>query len=318
MTLAALLAYLCTDMVGLHHGYWAVITCLVVIQSSLGATISAGMTRVAGTAAGAIVGVLGVLMLQMYLRLPEWLTLLAVIAPLSLLAAWRALFRLAPLTGALVLLLAGSGNLTFALSRVAEIALGSAIGVFVSLFVLPERATPVLIKRAALILEQLGEFAVMLLSEAEQQSHELIASQLRNVFVQIQSDKKEVENERSVYLLRADIFPESLIRHLQRLRTDLNMLGRAASAIDDRTLYPELAKSIKLQFMTYAAVLRGNAELSEELISNETVLAFPPETPLGFALSTLYGEFVALNETLQQRAVAQNSGARPTDQSAQC
>ena len=60
MVLAALLAYLGTALVGLHHGYWAVITCLIIVQGSLGATIGAGIMRLAGTAAGVVLGGFGV------------------------------------------------------------------------------------------------------------------------------------------------------------------------------------------------------------------------------------------------------------------
>ena len=260
MTLAALLAYLSTGLVGLHQGYWAVITCLVIVQGSLGATISAGVARVAGTAVGAVIGGIGVLLLRMYWGLPEWMILLIVIIPLSLLAASRSIFRLAPLTGALVLLVAGSSNLTFALSRVAEIVLGSAIGVLVSLFVLPQRATSVLIEHAASILEQLGELSVVLLSGADAHARERIAEKLRAAFAQIQNDMKEVENERGARLLRNDPFPERLSRHLQRLRTDVNMLGRAVPLHADGINSTELATSIKLQFIASADTLRSHAK----------------------------------------------------------
>jgi hypothetical protein len=71
MTLAALLAYVATALVGLHHGYWAVITCLIIVQGSLGATIGAGIARLAGTAAGGVLGGLGVMLLRLKLHLPE-------------------------------------------------------------------------------------------------------------------------------------------------------------------------------------------------------------------------------------------------------
>jgi len=117
MTLAALLAYLGTKLVSLRHGSWAVITRLFIVQGSLGATIKAGIARVAGTVAGAIMGGVGVLLLRLHPGLPEWASLLIVIVPLSLLVVSRAVFRLAPLTRALSLLLAGSSKLEFAFSR---------------------------------------------------------------------------------------------------------------------------------------------------------------------------------------------------------
>lgn len=301
MTLAAMLAYFATGAVGLHHGYWAVITCLVIIQGSVGATVSAGLARVAGTAVGAVAGGVGALVPLLVPGFPEWLDLLLVTAPLALLASSRAIFRLAPLTGALVLLLAGSSNLGFALSRVAEIALGTVIGILASLFVLPERATPVLVEHAAALLEQLGAFTVVLLSPPDAQAHERMAAKIRGGFAQMQTDIREVEHERTAHLLRSDPFPEQLLRHMQRLRTDVNMLGRAVAS-DSEHSHAELAERSRLVFSSYAAALRQLAPLPEEPRLNNLTPANASATPLGFALLTLQVELQALHETLKQRA----------------
>jgi len=299
MTTAAMLAYAATGLVGLHHGYWAVITCLVIIQGSLGATISAGLARVAGTAIGAIAGGIGALVPLLVHGFPEWLILPLVTAPLALLASSRAIFRLAPLTGALVLLLAGSSNLDFALSRVAEIALGTVIGVLASLFVLPERATAILVERAASLLEQLGAFTIVLLAPPDAQAHERIALKIRGGFAQMQNDLKEVEQERNAHLLRNDPFPEQLLRHLQRLRTDVNMLGRAAAS-DGEQSHAEPAERIRQLFLSYASALRFHASLPEARQLDDLTLAEGSNTPFGFALLTLQVELKALQETLTQ------------------
>jgi uncharacterized membrane protein YccC len=309
MTAAALIAYLATGMVGFHHGYWAVITCLVIVQGSLGATISAGLSRVAGTAAGALLGGIGALLPQLFPALPEWIILLLVIAPLALLASSKAIFRLAPLTGGLILLLAGTGNLGFAFSRVAEIALGTVIGVLASVFILPERATSVLVEHAASLLELLGGMAVVLLSGNDPQAHERIAIKIRGGFAQLQNDMKELENERNVRLLRSDPFPEELSRHLQRLRTDVNMLGRAVVS-DGEVGHAELAERIRTIFLNYAAVLRHRAELPDAEQVSGLVLDGASTGPLGFALLTLQAELKALNETLRQQEVAEEADGK--------
>ena len=153
-----------------------------------------------------------------------------VIAPAAVLVASKPVFRFAPFAAALVLLLAGSGDFGFALDRVAEIGLGCGIGVLVSLLVLPERATAVLVDHAAAILEALGAFAVVLLVENDPAARQRLEWNMRNAFAQLQNDLKEVQHERSVLLLRSDPFPEQLVRHLQRLRTDVNMLGAGGGA----------------------------------------------------------------------------------------
>jgi len=300
MTLAAAFAYVATALVGLNHGYWAVITCLIIVQGSLGATIGAGIMRLAGTAAGGILGGVGVLLLRLQVHLPELAVLLIVIVPATLLAASRPIYRLAPFTGALVLLLAGSGDFTFALARIAEIALGCLIGILVSLLVLPERATAVLVDHAAAILDQLGEFALVQLTGNDLPARQNYEGKLRRAFAQIQNDLKEVEHERSVLLLRNNPFPERLLRQLQRLRTDVNMLGRAvpAPAEGDHHI---VATAIKQQFAAAAATLRGG-RLAGPAERPEPPVQAGADTPLGFALMTLQDELAAFDQLLQEHA----------------
>jgi uncharacterized membrane protein YccC len=54
--LAAALAYWLTGLLHLPGGYWAAISAIVVMQSEVGATMTASRDRLAGTAMGAIVG----------------------------------------------------------------------------------------------------------------------------------------------------------------------------------------------------------------------------------------------------------------------
>ena len=79
-------------------------------------------------------------------------------APLAFAAALNLIFRVAPFTGALVLLISGQlgeGPIEAALYRLLEVILGGAIGVMVSL-VLPERAHGLGLEAAARILDQLA------------------------------------------------------------------------------------------------------------------------------------------------------------------
>ena len=51
----------------------------------------------------------------------------------------------------------------------------------------PERATAVLVERAAAILETLGGFAVVLLTDSSSPEHERIALKIRGNFAQLQT-----------------------------------------------------------------------------------------------------------------------------------
>lgn len=54
--LATALCYWITLALGLRAGYWALITCIVVMQSEVGATLLASRDRLIGTAIGALTG----------------------------------------------------------------------------------------------------------------------------------------------------------------------------------------------------------------------------------------------------------------------
>ena len=112
---------------------------------------------------------------------------------------------------------------------------------------------------------------------------------------------KEIEQERTVHLLRPDPFPERLMRHLQRLRTDVNMLGRAVLP-DAKDAHLALAGQIKALFLDYAAALRSPGSVPPEAPLNDLRYTEPAESPAGFALLTLQAELKALNETLRQAA----------------
>ena len=148
-TIAAVLAFVAAWAFALPEGYWAVISAIVVMQSSLGGTLGASLDRLMATVAGAMVGAACV-SLRGRTPLPEVLVMTLAVGPTALLAALRPSFRLAPITAVIVLVGAppGAGLLT-AFHRVVEIALGCVIGALTAHLVLPDRAR-VAIKRAPL------------------------------------------------------------------------------------------------------------------------------------------------------------------------
>jgi uncharacterized membrane protein YccC len=53
---AAALATVTYQLLHLRHGYWVMLSAIVVMQSNLGRSISAGVNQLLGTAVGALVG----------------------------------------------------------------------------------------------------------------------------------------------------------------------------------------------------------------------------------------------------------------------
>src|SRR5262245_46690782 len=130
VTSAALLAFALAKLLGFPHGYWAVITAIIVMQTSVGGSLKAAVDRPLGTMTGALYG--AVIAIAVPHATTAWLgaAMAMAIAPLALLAAIRPSFKVAPITAFIVLVpLSGQAQapLTYALERILEISIGSVV-----------------------------------------------------------------------------------------------------------------------------------------------------------------------------------------------
>jgi len=129
--LAAVLAYWITDLLRLPGGYWAAISSIVVMQSEVGATAAASRDRIAGTALGAIVGLLTSLVWHHSLLVFG----LAVLVVMMLCTAlhYKNAGRLGGVTVAIIVLVHFSGPLwQIALQRFLEVSLGIVVSLLVA------------------------------------------------------------------------------------------------------------------------------------------------------------------------------------------
>jgi uncharacterized membrane protein YccC len=138
-TVAAIAAQEIASLVGLPKPYWATMTALVVMQSTLAASWSVSWKRLFGTAIGAIVGG-GLAMLLP----PCTLTFAVALVATGLLCAFTGLdrvsYRLAGVTLAVVMLAAGSRPASsIAIHRFAEVSIGIVVTLVITA-VWPERA----------------------------------------------------------------------------------------------------------------------------------------------------------------------------------
>ncbi len=122
----------------LREGYWGSISAIIVLQSNVGATVTASRDRLLGTLLGALFGFAFSLF-----GAPPWNFLLATFAAIALCGflGLRNSARLAGVTIAIVMLVHASGShWTIALDRVGQVFLGIVIALAVSTLVLPDRA----------------------------------------------------------------------------------------------------------------------------------------------------------------------------------
>jgi uncharacterized membrane protein YgaE (UPF0421/DUF939 family) len=130
-----LLARLCK----LPESYWAPITTLVIVQSTLGSALTISFQRLIGTAIGAFAGALITTYLHAtVLTFGMGIFMIGVIC--SLLGLGKAAIRFAGITLAIVMLIARSQNhWTIAVHRFIEVSLGILVGLAVTaLWPLPD------------------------------------------------------------------------------------------------------------------------------------------------------------------------------------
>jgi uncharacterized membrane protein YccC len=230
---ASVAAFVVGHLLGLEQSQWAVLTAVIVMQASVGASLKAMLDRFVGTVGGGVWGVTVSLGLRHGVSMPLWLALAIGIAPLAVLTAFKPAYRVAPITAIILLLTPGlqtMGPVQSALQRLLEIGVGSVIALMVSLFVLPARAHGALAQAVSQALTAMAELMTMLASgltrpidmAAVQAAHDRI-----RVFVgQAEIAADEALRERSSFLTSA-ADPAPICRTLRRLRHDLAILGRA-------------------------------------------------------------------------------------------
>ena len=142
----------------LPQGYWAVVTAMLVVQASVGASLGLAMDRLLATVLGATVG--GIV-LAVFGEAPVIVgpLLIVCVAGLTFVAAQRPSLRLAPVSAAIVILadLQSGTPLASAANRVVEIGVGALIAVIVSVLVFPSRAGQSLAKQVGGVLPIFGE-----------------------------------------------------------------------------------------------------------------------------------------------------------------
>ena len=136
--LAAGLCWWVAARFGLHDGYWGAISAIIVLQSNMGATVSASRDRILGTLIGTVLG----FSFSLFGVLP-WNYVLAVLAAVIVcgLLGLRSSSRLAGVTITIIMLVHVAGpRWDLALVRVGEVMLGIVVALVVTTFVFPDRA----------------------------------------------------------------------------------------------------------------------------------------------------------------------------------
>jgi gas vesicle protein len=272
VTVGCILAFIIDHLFNLPQGYWAVFTVVIVMQGSIGGTLSAAIDRMKGTLLGAAIGgAAAALRPQTPLGLGEALAVSVGLTALA--AALRPTLKVAPVTAVIMLISPSGGHLgplEAALLRVVEIFIGSVIGVATSVLVLPARSQRVVIDRVQAALAQLAvlceHYADDLGLPSGRPDRHIENAAIRTALGQVEAGMADAARERSSRLSDHQI-AEAMPRTLWRVRNDCVAAGRAVAALPESIrprLGPAAAALLRVEagFMRRCgAVLAGGAQV---------------------------------------------------------
>jgi uncharacterized membrane protein YccC len=297
VTAAALVAYAVNLYFEFQQGYWIAFTAIIIVQANLGGSLRAAFERMTGTLAGAAYGALVITLMPHDTQPLFALTVILGLAPAGFAAAVSPMFRIAPITVAIMLF----GNLApdmppvvFAEHRVAEIGMGCLIGLAMSVLVAPSRAHHVLAAGIGNILKQYADLlsiqAAMAARETEQAPVDARHAAIRTAISKLDVICDEAKRERKSRLT-GEPDPEPLLRMVRRIRNDLVMIGRAVM----RPL-PDAAQASLVEPFSGIAAQAGNlfAALATALPGRKKVAVSP-------GLDASFEAFAAAMSSLHQR-----------------
>lgn len=255
-------AFTLATLLRLPQGYWAVFTAVIVVQSSLGATITASVERFMGTVVGALAGAVAA---YFHAKWPELggLILCVTVALLAFVVSMRPSLKVAPVTA--VIMLIGQAThmdpLIAASLRVAEITVGSLVGVAATLLIFPARAHASVVasvqKIADLQAHILDSYVLMLRGTPGPTDYLKAQDDLRTALAKLQTSMTEADRENASKLSEQSV-SEALPRTLWRLRNDTVMVGRT---LHEPLPAPGLAPAAADMLEASAKFLRGTADL---------------------------------------------------------
>ncbi len=226
------LCYAIYRTLDLPQGYWAVFTVVIVMQASIGGTLSASIDRAEGTALGALVGAVALwLHPQTPLGLGVAMTLCVGIT--GFLAAVRPSLKVAPVTAVIMLISpvgATIGPFMAAVYRVLEIVIGGVVGVAATLLIFPARSVGAALAKAdealGLMAGVLNGYQADLSGRSSQAAHEAVHMRIRTALLAVETALADADRER---LSRLGEHPhtQALPRTLWRVRGDMVSVSRA-------------------------------------------------------------------------------------------
>ena len=294
VTVAASGALAIATALHLRLPLWAVLTSLIVTQTSVGRSLKASRDYMFGTVGGAIYGGAIAVLIPHSGEIELLALLVLAVAPLAFMAAINPSLNAATVTAVIVLLLPTLNHanpLDSAIDRVLEVMVGAVTGLLVSFFVLPSRAHSQIRISAAQALESiaaaLSELLAGLTRGLDNDALHQLQDRIGTALVDLNAMGAEAEGERAAYLSSG---PNTgpLRRTILRLRHDVVMIGRANVVPLPSDLRVPLAAPLAKVSEAISAYLRSAAA------ALRTGVGSPAIWPVHLALQNYAAEIAAL------------------------
>ena len=285
IVVACVVTFATAHLLGFAQSYWAVLSSVIVMQSSVGGSIKATIERLTGSLGGAVWGVVVCLGVPHHDILTLGVALGVAVAPLAVVTAFNPAWRVAPVTALILLLTPTSqviGPVAAAIQRMLEVGLGSVIAVAVALLLAPARSHANLTGAAKSALETMAQLMTALMAGLREARDpyavEGLHDAIRAAIAQAETAADEARRERLVTLTAA-ADPAPLCRTLRRVHHDLIMVGRVSLTPWPATVEATLAGPVAAvtqtvtQFLIAMAVAIGRHAAPPPVIEEDGALA---------------------------------------------
>jgi len=258
---AVAVSYGVSNMLGLPESLWAVMSALIVVRPTTGASLGVGWDRVWGTALGAGFALAGVWLHHVGVATP--MATLAIVGALAFGSATLPALRSAPITALIVLGsggMAGHTALQLALLRVLEISVGVATGLAISLLGVLSRAAGRFDAACAAILRQLARDAGGSLGPEKPVDREIAITAARTALreLAVLADAADREDRWFRSARAGEHRHRQAARLMARTSHDAGLFGRLAVPAVDEAARAELANAVATALASTADALEGH------------------------------------------------------------
>lgn len=263
---ASVAAYGLVYAFGLEVDFSAVITAIFVTQSNIGGSFRMAVEQLFASVVGAVCGVAVVLALDPQDPLTGAVALALTLTPLTVLGAFSAGFRMAPISAVIVFLGGpglGTDVLLLGFDRILGVGLGCGAGVLVSIFVLPCRASRAVVSTAAEICLLMADQLRTLAAGGSNAQEKLLSSaaDIRGKLTLLTELVEEAAQEQRIRTVATGPDGPRFLRTLRRLRHDVDALRRALREAGSDVLHERAAAPWRCAADAGASTLEGIAQL---------------------------------------------------------